>query len=259
MQNNNCIGFFDSGVGGTTVWQEVHRLLPNESTVYLADSLYAPYGKKSRQEIIDLSVKNVDFLLKNYPIKMIVVACNTATTNAIDHLRANYNIPFVGIEPAIKPAALHSNTGSIGVLATQGTISSALFHQAVETYSQVKIIEQVGNGLVDLIESGQMHSTEMTQLLQHYLSPMVKQGIDYLVLGCTHYPLLKEQIEKIIPSSVQIIDSGKAIAKRVHQLLEEKNMLNSNTTAQHIFHSNRDAEVLRQLLPTYTKVSKLDF
>lgn len=260
MRNNHFIGFFDSGVGGTTVWQEVHRLLPNESTVYLADSKNAPYGIKSQQEIIELSVKNTEFLIRNYPVKMIVVACNTATTNAIAYLRANYNIPFIGVEPAVKPAALQSKSGVIGVLATQGTLDSQSFHQVVKTYKNTTIIEQEGNGLVSLIESGQIHSPEMTGLLQSYLTPMIAQNIDYLVLGCTHYPLLKNQIEKIVPQHVQIIDSGEAIAKRIKTVLEENKMMNTTSVHQQLFYTNKDASLLRNLLPEQAKnVSFLDF
>ena len=123
MKNNNPIGLFDSGIGGTSIWSAIHGLMPNEDTIYLADSANAPYGKKSKQEIIDLSIKNTEELLK-MNCKIIVVACNTATTNAIKELRAKYDIPFIGIEPAIKPAAINSKTQTIGVLATKGTLTS---------------------------------------------------------------------------------------------------------------------------------------
>src|SRR5690606_27226035 len=259
MRNNHSIGFFDSGVGVTTVWQEVHQLLPNESTVYLADSKNAPYGVKSQQEIIELSIKNTNFLIENYSVKMIVVACNTATTNAIKYLRTKYDVPFIGVEPAVKPAALQSKTGVIGVLATQSTLESLSFNQVVKTYQNTTIIEQQGNGLVDLIESGKTHSPEMTDLLQHYISPMIAQNIDYLVLGCTHYPLLKEQIAKIIPDQIQIIDSGQAIAKRVKAVLEENNMFNSTSASQHLYYTNKYESVLKNILPNQADVAFLDF
>ena len=155
MTNNNPIGVFDSGIGGTSIWTAIHELLPNEKTIYLADSKNAPYGQKSKDEIIALSEKNTEFLL-HQNCKLIVVACNTATTNAISHLRSKYNIPFIGIEPAIKPAALNSHTKTIGVLATKGTISSELFHQAVLNFPEVQIIEQIGYDLVPLIENGEI-------------------------------------------------------------------------------------------------------
>jgi glutamate racemase len=149
MNNNQPIGIFDSGVGGTSIWREIHQLLPNEQTIYLADSKNAPYGLKSKAEIVNLSIKNVDFLLA-MDCKLIVVACNTATTNAIRELRAKYDVPIIGIEPAIKPAATHSKTQTIGILATKGTLNSELFNKTVEFFHHTKIIEQIGHGLVQL-------------------------------------------------------------------------------------------------------------
>ncbi|HAT63067.1 MAG TPA: glutamate racemase, partial [Flavobacteriaceae bacterium] len=134
MKQNGVIGIFDSGVGGTSIWKEIHTLLPFEDTIYLADSKYAPYGNRSKEEITALSIKNTEFLIAQ-GCKIIVVACNTATTNAIKVLRANYNIPIIGIEPAIKPAALKSKTKSIGILATKGTLSSELFHKTSEAFT----------------------------------------------------------------------------------------------------------------------------
>ena len=220
MKNTNPIGLFDSGIGGTSIWKEVHALLPNENTIYLADSKNAPYGLKSKEEIISLSCKNTEFLL-NKNCKIIVVACNTATTNAIKELRAKYDVPFIGIEPAIKPAAIQSKTNCIGILATKGTLNSELFHKSVTNHPDVKIIEQIGHGLVQLIENGDINSPEMIELLESYLLPMVEKNIDYLVLGCSHYPYLIPQIKKIIPSNIQIIDSGEAVAKQTKRILEE--------------------------------------
>ena len=141
--NKQAIGIFDSGVGGTSIWKELNLLLPNESTIYLADSKHAPYGTKSKDDIIAFSKKNTELLLEKGS-KLIVVACNTATTNAIDYLRNHYSVPFIGIEPAIKPAALNTKTKVIGILATKGTLSSQLFHDTTDLYSnEIKIIEQV--------------------------------------------------------------------------------------------------------------------
>ena len=202
MINNNPIGLFDSGIGGTSIWKEIHQLLPYEDTIYLADSANAPYGQKTKEEIIQLSCKNTEFLL-NQNCKIVVVACNTATTNAIKELRVKYDIPFIGIEPAIKPAALHSQTQKIGILATKGTLNSELFYKNVEQFQDIKIIEQIGFGLVELIENGKINSSEMTKLLEDYLNPMIASNIDYLVLGCSHYPFLIPQIKKILPSNIK--------------------------------------------------------
>lgn len=249
MTNSKPIGLFDSGVGGTSIWKEVNALLPYENTIYLADSKNAPYGQKSKEEIIELSKKNTEYLL-NQNAKLIIVACNTATTNAIKELRASYDVPFIGIEPAIKPAAIHSKTHTIGILATKGTLNSDLFHETVKRFDEVKIIEQIGYGLVELIENGSLHSDEMTNLLHQYLKPMVSQNMDYLVLGCTHYPYLIPQIKKIIPQSIKIIDSGEAVAKQTKKILEENNLSNlgSINKSKHLFFINNSPEVMQQLL-----------
>ena len=258
MSNKNPIGLFDSGVGGTSIWKEVHALLPQESTIYLADSKNAPYGQKTQEEIIELSKKNTEFLLNNN-CKLIIVACNTATTNAIKVLRATYDVPFIGIEPAIKPAAIHSKTQKIGILATQGTLNSELFHQTVALYSDVKVVEQIGFDLVKLIENGEMHSKKMTQLLEDYLLPMVAQDIDYLVLGCTHYPYLIPQIQKIIPNHIQIIDSGEAVAKQTKHILEVNKLSNTSNNANHKFFINNAPEVMQELIGANFKVNYKDF
>lgn len=259
MNRENPIGLFDSGVGGTSIWKEVHSLLPNENTIYLADSKNAPYGLKSKEEILLLSVKNTEFLL-NQNCKIIVVACNTATTNAIKELRTKYDVPFIGIEPAIKPAALQSKTQTIGILATKGTLNSELFHKSVSNHPDVKIIEQIGHGLVQLIENGDINSPEMEELLRSYLTPMVEKNIDYLVLGCSHYPYLIPQIKKLIPSHIQIIDSGEAVAKQTKRILESLSLINdSDKKSSQIFYTNSEPEVLEKLLYYEQKVIYKNF
>lgn len=191
---------------------------------------------------------------------MIIVACNTATTNAIKELRTKYDVPFIGIEPAIKPAANQTKTETIGILATKGTLNSELFNRAVETYSNIKIVEQVGFGLVQLIEEGKMESEEMTTLLNSYLNPMIEANIDYLVLGCTHYPYLIPQIKKIIPNHIKIIDSGEAVAKQTKKVLEKNNLLNlSEQKSKQIFYTNSDSKVLKQILGFSENVYEKEF
>lgn len=253
--NNQPIGLFDSGIGGSSIWAAIHELMPFESTIYLADSINAPYGEKSKDEIIALSTKNTDFLL-NRNAKIIVVACNTATTNAIKELRNLYkHIPFIGIEPAIKPAALHSKTRSIGILATKGTLSSELFNKAVEIYHETKVIEQIGFGLVELIENGALNSNEMSKLLHSYLDPMVAANIDYLVLGCSHYPYLIPQIKKILPPHIKIIDSGQAVARQTQKILNEKIGFHSeDVKIETIFYTNSNTKVLSDILHNQYKI-----
>lgn len=258
MNNDQPIGIFDSGIGGTSIWREIHQLLPKEKTIYLADSKNAPYGQKSKQEIIALSMKNTDFLLK-MKCKLIVVACNTATTNAIQELREKYDVPFIGIEPAIKPAANNSKTQTVGILATKGTLNSELFNKTTEMFQDTKIIEQVGYGLVQLIENGQINSPEMTQLLQSYLKPMIEANIDYLVLGCSHYPYLIPQIKKIVPAHIQIIDSGEAVAKQTQKILNDKVGFSSATKNTPVFYTNTNPKVLSEILEGKYLVEQIDF
>ena len=258
MINNQPIGLFDSGIGGTSIWSAIHELLPNEDTIYLADSKNAPYGKKTKEEIIALSIKNTEFLLEKN-VKLIVVACNTATTNAIKELRDLYKVPFIGIEPAIKPAAIHSKTQTIGILATKGTLSSELFNKTVEKYQDTHIIEQIGYGLVELIENGELNSPEMAKLLHSYLQPMIEANIDYLVLGCSHYPYLIPLIKKIIPNHIQIIDSGEAVARQTQKIIEEKVGKHDVGKSNAIFYTNTNPKVLTEILKNKYKVIKQDF
>lgn len=255
MKNQQAIGLFDSGIGGTSIWNEVIKLLPHENTIYLADSKNAPYGQKSSEEIINLSIKNTELLILK-GCKLIIVACNTATTNAIEYLRKNYDVPFIGIEPAIKPAALLSKTEAIGILATKGTLSSKLFEKTAREYTKnITTIEQDGEGLVPLIESGKLNSVEVYQLLEKYLKPMLKYNIDHLVLGCTHYPYLIPQIKKIIGKNVKIIDSGEAVAKQTKSILKKYNLHSSNkeTLSTHQFYINSDPSVLKEILENNSK------
>ena len=258
MINKNPIGLFDSGIGGTSIWRAIHELMPNENTIYLADSKNAPYGQKTKEEIIALCEKNTELLLE-MNCKIIVVACNTATTNAIKELRAKYDVPFIGIEPAIKPAANNSKTQTIGILATKGTLNSALFSDVVKSYTNTNIIEQIGYGLVELIEEGEIDSPKMNHLLEEYLQPMVNANIDYLVLGCSHYPYLIPQIKKIIPASIQIIDSGEAVARQTKKVLLEKVGFNSDTNSKQLFLTNGNPIVLDAVLGGKYSVNKIDF
>ncbi len=254
MNERQPIGIFDSGVGGTSIWKEIHTMLPQEDTIYLADSKNAPYGHKTQKEIQLLSFKNTEKLIA-LGSKIIVVACNTATTNAIDLLRKTYAIPFIGIEPAIKPAALKTKTKQIGILATKGTLQSSLFSKTSELYAnQISVMEVNGEGLVPLVEQNKMDSPEAIQLLKTYLNPMIEANIDYLVLGCSHYPYLIPQIKKLLPQDVIIIDSGEAVARQTKVVLENHNLLNKTDkkgTCQ--FFTNLDTTTLKSLISPFEK------
>lgn len=249
MSIKQPIGVFDSGIGGTTVLLELSKILPHEDFIYFADSANAPYGPKSKDEIRALCCKNVDWLLER-DCKLIVVACNTATTNAISYLRDRYKIPFIGIEPAIKPAALHSKTKQVGVLATEGTLASPLFHKTMQSHaSQVEIHEVIGKGLVEYIEQGDFDSDALVQLLSSYVNPLLEKKIDYLVLGCTHYPYLKPLLNKLLPKEISIIDSGLAVAKQTFNILNklDLNYQFDNTNRQIHFFGNGNTETLNKI------------
>ena len=263
MNTKQPIGIFDSGVGGLSIWHEIVDLLPNENTIYFADSKNAPYGQQTKEKIIEFSIKNTELLLER-GCKLIVVACNTATTNAIKYLRTNYDVPFVGIEPAIKPAALQTKNNIVGVLATQGTLSSELFNNTSQKFSDgITIIEQIGEGLVPLIEEGKKDSVKMEKLLHLYLKPMIEKNIDYLVLGCSHYPFLIPQIRNIVGKNVTIIDSGEAVARQTKAVLEKNDLLNnSNLKANHELFSNSKITTLQNIIADFKincSIDHLDF
>lgn len=237
--HENPIGILDSGVGGITVRAEIVRLLPGESTIYLADTANCPYGGRSHAEILDLTRECVKSLLE-HDVKMIVLACNTMTGAAIAQLRVEYpKMPFIGLEPAIKPAASATRSGTIGILATQATLSSRLYKDTLERYAgDVKVIQVAGDGLVELAEAGEEESPRAVELLEKYLRPMLDAGADTLVLGCTHYPFFRRAIDKISGGRLNIMDSAGAVARRVKQVLAQKNIFAPEShTPSHIFKS----------------------
>ncbi|MEM7372865.1 MAG: glutamate racemase [Bacteroidota bacterium] len=223
--NTAPIGMFDSGLGGLSVWQKVRELLPKESLIYFADSANCPYGPRTREEIIHLCESIVEVLLDR-SCKLILVACNTATASAIQHLRQRYPVPFVGMEPAIKPAVQQTRSRKIGVLATEGTFRGKHFLDTRKRFAEgIDVYVQVGEGLVEIVEKGKMDSDEARQLLQQYVLPMLEQGVDQIVLGCTHYPFLRRMIEEIVGEGVAVIDPAPAVARQVKTQLEARDLL----------------------------------
>jgi glutamate racemase len=223
------IGVFDSGVGGISVLQHIHQLLPHEHLLYFADSRHAPYGSKTPQQIQSRCFEITDFLIAK-GAKAIVVACNTATAAAIDAMRAQYTLPIFGMEPAVKPAAEASKNGIIGVLATVGTLKSAQFAGLLESYGRnVEVVTQGCVGLVECIERGELNAEYTLNLLQQYCQPLLDEGADTVVLGCTHYPFLKKHIQRIVGDKVTLIDTGAAVAKHLQNRLSAMEMLSSPT------------------------------
>lgn len=250
MQNhNNPIGIFDSGVGGLTVWDKIRLKLPNENIIYLADSANCPYGNKPETQIIEHSINNTEFLLSK-GCKLIIVACNTATAAAIETLRTRYNVPFVGMEPAIKTAALNSQTGKIGILATKGTFNGQLFKKTSAKYaSHLETIIQIGEGLVEIVENGELETSKAFETIKQHIQPMLAKGVDKIVLGCTHYPFFKDKIENIAGNQIDVIDPAPAIANRTLQLLNSHKLLRTTSTIGTMeFYTNGDTAILKNLV-----------
>ena len=214
------IGVYDSGVGGLSVWRELVRLMPDEDYVYFSDAAYCPYGPKDPSFIIERACAVTDFFLEK-GCSLIVVACNTATAAAISYLRSHYTVPFVGMEPAIKPAALGSQTGVVGVLATRGTFKGRLYRQTSSRVpGSVKIIEAVADEFVTLVERGETAGPAVESAVRARLEPLLAAGADRIVLGCTHFPHLKPVMEKIVAGRAEIIDPSDAVARRVRDVLQ---------------------------------------
>lgn len=219
------IGVFDSGVGGLSVLRELRGLLPAEDFIYYADSAHCPYGGKPQAAILARSVAISEELLAA-GCKLIVVACNTATIAAVEHLRASYPVPFVGMEPAVKPACALTRTGVVGVLATGAALAGEKFHQLVAQHAAgVRVITQPCPGLVECVESGDLDGPRVRELLLRYLEPLRAAGADVLVLGCTHYPFLRPLIQQLAGPSVQLLDTGAAVARQTRRIMEREGLL----------------------------------
>jgi len=239
----SAVGVFDSGVGGLSVLGAVRRELPNEQLIYIADQAHVPYGSRQLEEVRTFAVGITRFLLSQ-PVKLIVVACNTASAAALHHLRERFpGIPFVGMEPAVKPAAEHTQSGAVGVLATPATFQGELYSSVVERFANdVKIYQDTCPGLVEYIEAGDLHAAPATAILKQAIDPMVKKGIDTIVLGCTHYPFVIPQIQYIAGPGVRVIDPAPAIARQARRVLMGKNLLaDISSSAGMRFYTSGDA------------------
>jgi glutamate racemase len=245
---NQAIGVMDSGVGGISVLKHIRALLPFEHLMYVADSKYAPYGNKTAEEITSRCMVVADYLIAQ-DVKALVVACNTATAAAIDKLRETYDVPIIGMEPAVKPAAAATKNGVIGVLATVGTLKSAQFAALLESYGRnVKVVTQGCVGLVECIERGELDTPETLALIRQYTAPLLAEGADTIVLGCTHYPFVKQVIQEIVGKNITLIDTGEAVAKQLKHKLDEKGLLTKNTEKAEVhFWTNSEAENAEQV------------
>lgn len=227
--SNNPIGVFDSGVGGLSVLREVRALMPQENIIYFGDQGHVPYGPRLLKQIQDFSEGITRFLLAQNS-KIIVVACNTASAAALKYLRETFpDVQFVGMEPAVKPAAEKTQTGKVGVLATPATFQGALYASVVERFANgVELFQNTCNGLVQQIELGNLNGDETKKILEDALHPMLEKNIDTVVLGCTHYPFVIPLIERIVGEKVRVIDPAPSVAKQVKRLVEAGEMANQS-------------------------------
>ena len=245
------IGVFDSGVGGLSVLREIRSRLPHESLLYVADSGHVPYGEKSAEFIRARSQHIAEFLL-GQGAKALVLACNTATAAAVAELRERYpELPIVGMEPAVKPAASATRSGVVGVLATTGTLKSARFAALLDRFaSDVRVVTQPCPGLVECVEAGDLDSLAVRQLLQGYVDPLLAAGCDTLILGCTHYPFLRPLLRELVPADVALIDTGAAVARQLQRLLDQHDALAPHSAPHSArFWSSGAPAQLKQILP----------
>nr|WP_298166436.1 glutamate racemase [uncultured Pseudomonas sp.] len=249
MNSHAPIGVFDSGVGGLSVLREIRALLPNESLLYVADSGHVPYGEKSPEFIRERCRLIAAFLLEQ-GAKALVLACNTATVAGVAELRELYpQLPVVGMEPAVKPAAAATRSGVVGVLATTGTLKSAKFAALLDRFaSDVRVVTQPCPGLVERIEAGDLDSAETRALLQGFVAPLLTQGCDTLILGCTHYPFIKPLLQTLVPPSVSLIDTGAAVARQLQRLLDERDLLAAGPARPARYWSSGDPAQMRNVL-----------
>ncbi len=223
--DNRAIGIYDSGVGGLSVWRAIRERLPNESLLYLGDGKNCPYGLRTGHEIRELAREAVEFLLAR-GVKMVVVACNTATNAAVESLRATHpDLPIVGLEPAIKPACLNTRSGVVGVLATQSSIEGDMFQRTASKYGDnIEVITRFGQGFVEIVEANKESTQEAEDVVREALVDMLDRGVDQIVLGCTHYPFLGEVISRLAPNAT-VVDPSGAVARHVENRLNELSLL----------------------------------
>tara|TARA_B110000238_G_scaffold177273_1_gene199033 strand:+ start:53 stop:856 length:804 start_codon:yes stop_codon:yes gene_type:complete len=260
MKKIQPIGIFDSGIGGLSVMAHIQSLLPDESLAYIADSFHAPYGLKSHHEILLRSKVIIDYLINTKSAKIIVVACNTATAAAIKELREIYQIPIIGMEPAIKPATKSTKCKRVGILATNGTLESAKFSALLETYSgDIDFYTQPCPGLVEIIEQGKINNLSTKNLIQKYLNPFISAEVDTIVLGCTHYTFIKNIIKNIMAPEVRIIDTGLAVAKQVKSELENFSLLSKSKETIYSISTNSINNDRKVIINAVTKNSNFKF
>lgn len=255
MSSNNTspIGIFDSGVGGLSVLQHIRKLLPNELLIYVADSGYAPYGCRDDSYIEERSRVITEYLLQ-LGVKIIVIACNTATASIIEKFRSRYGIPFVGVEPGVKPAAGLTKNHKVGVLATSGTLKSERYEILQQRFSEQADFYNVAcPGLADQVETGMLESQQINDLLNSYLDSVLEQNVDTLVLGCTHYSFLNDQIRAYIGDELSLVDTSQAVAEQVKRILTQHGLLNSHRMGHTSYYTTGSISETKQAISRLLK------
>jgi glutamate racemase len=252
-QLKETIGVFDSGLGGLSVLRSIRQELPSQPVIYIGDQYHVPYGQRSLEEVRQFSMEVTRFLLSQ-GAELIVVACNTASAAALHSLRLEFpNVPFVGMEPAVKPAAEQTHTGVVGVLATYATFQAALYASLVERFANgVTLLQDPCIGLVGEIEKGNLDGPETRKILKNALEPMLAKGIDTVVMGCTHYPFVIPLVKEIVGADVRVIDPAPAVARQTRRMLSEHHLLAEGSQPASVrYYTTGDPVQMEKLLPSF--------
>ena len=250
--SNQPIGVFDSGVGGLSILSEIHKILPLESTIFVADQAYIPYGRKTREELIPRVGKVMDFFLQK-EVKAVVMACNTATVYTVDEMRKNFAFPIIGTVPVIKVIARMTRTGKTAVFSTSATANSPYLTDLIQKFAPNIVVEKIGgSNLEELVENGDLNNPAILERLKFHLIPLLRDGVDTIALGCTHYPFLKEKIQRIVGPKVKIVDSGGAVARRLQFVLEQENLL-SLQKGEDLYYTTGDKEKFERVATELTE------
>lgn len=239
--NNQSIGVFDSGVGGLSILLEIQKLLPLETTLFVADQAYVPYGGKTKVQLLDRVTRILDFF-EEKEVKAVVAACNTATVYTIDEMRERFKFPIIGTVPVIKTIASLTKSGKTAVFSTPATAKSEYLQDLIKKFAHGVEVDCIGgSNLEELVENGEVNSPETIKTLKRILEPLIEDGVDAIALGCTHYPFLRDQIQEIVGSNVSVVDSGGAVARRLKEVLSHENML-ADTKKTDVYYTTGEAE-----------------
>jgi glutamate racemase len=242
------IGIFDSGVGGLGIFNAIAQRLPHQDIIYIADNNNLPFGEKTTEQLQNITSKIVDFLVAQHDVKLVVAACNTASTSSLAYLREHFSVPIVGVVPVVKPACEQTKTKKVAILATPFTARSAYQQELIAKYAgDIQVLSIACPDLVGLVEAGELDSPLMVQKLKEYIDPAIQAGADVIGLACTHYPFVRKQIEQIVPSHVAIMDSNEAIARHVERLIAGMPDQPVSGAGKHTFYVTKEPAKFQQV------------